>query len=245
MGRVAKTGSAPAEPVIGVVVPLFKHSVLVGDALASLIRQDSRYPFVAVVVNDGCPFSDSEIQVEALRALHPDRIHSLYRSNGGLSAARNTGIAFLLDTYPSVQAIFFLDSDNRLRPKALESAFATLSNHPEADWVYPNIDMFGLRRHFDYAGVYSVLRHVFYNICEAGSLVRRRVFEAGVRFDETMTLGFEDWDFWLTAAAWAFAACTIRISGSCIAIVRRACSRSRSATARESLPICAASTAPS
>lgn len=204
-GASKSAGNRRAEgPVIGVVVPLFKHSVLVADALASFLRQESGYASVAVVVNDGCPFSDSELQVEALRALHPARIHTVYRTNGGLSAARNTGIGFLLATYPSIEAIFFLDSDNRLRPKALESAYRTLCDHPEADWVYPNIDMFGLRRHFDYAGPYSLLRHVFYNICEAGSMVRRRVFAAGVRFDETMQLGFEDWDFWLSAAGRGF-----------------------------------------
>jgi glycosyltransferase involved in cell wall biosynthesis len=64
--------------------------------------------------------------------------------------------------------------------------------------------MFGIKRNFDYTGPYSVLRHTQYNICEAGSLVHRRIFDAGIRFDETMKLGYEDWDFWLTAAAHGF-----------------------------------------
>jgi len=49
-----------------------------------------------------------------------------------------------------------------------------------------------------------VLRHLEENICEAGSLVRRVVFAAGARFDESMKLGFEDWDFWLTAVELGF-----------------------------------------
>ena len=70
---------------------------------------------------------------------------------------------------------------------------------PEVGWVYPNIDMFGQEWNSDYSGEYSVLRHLEENICEAGSLVRRAVFERGARFDESMRLGFEDWDFWLGA----------------------------------------------
>jgi glycosyltransferase involved in cell wall biosynthesis len=34
--------------------------------------------------------------------------------------------------------------------------------------------------------------------------VHRRIFDAGIRFDETMKLGYEDWDFWLTAAERGF-----------------------------------------
>ncbi len=42
-------------------------------------------------------------------------------------------------------------------------------------------------------------RHLRGNICEAGSLVRSEVFAPGVFYDETMSLGLEDWDFWLSA----------------------------------------------
>ena len=42
------------------------------------------------------------------------------------------------------------------------------------------------------------------NFCDAGSLVRRRVLEAGIRFDPAFRGGYEDWDFWLTACANGF-----------------------------------------
>ena len=64
--------------------------------------------------------------------------------------------------------------------------------------------MFGQEWNSDYSGEYSVLRHLDENICEAGSLVRRAVFEKGARFDESMKLGFEDWDFWLGAVKLGF-----------------------------------------
>jgi glycosyltransferase involved in cell wall biosynthesis len=190
--------------VLGIVIPLFKHSVLIGDGLASLFAQVGAEPFVVVVVNDGCPFQDSQRHVQALRAAGPAMVHVLFRPNGGLSAARNTGIDYVLRQFPTVEALYFLDADNCLRPRALQIAFARLQSQPEAGWVYPNIDMFGHRLNFDYAGPYSKLQHAFYNICEAGSLVHRRVFEAGARFDEQMRHGYEDWEFWLTCGELGF-----------------------------------------
>ncbi len=194
----------PEAPVIAIVVPLFKHSVLVADALESAIEQTRRYPFVIVVVNDGCPFHESDLQIKSIVSVYPDLIRYVVQRNQGLSKARNTGIEYALENFPTVQAIYFLDADNMILPGAMEAAYSKLMEEPGTSWIYPNIDMFGIRRNFDYSGPYSVLRHTQDNICEAGSLVHRRVFEAGVRFDEKMKLGYEDWDFWLTAAALGF-----------------------------------------
>lgn len=190
---------------IGIVVPVFRHSGLVVEALASLQRQENAPAFAAVMVNDGCSFMETD-RVCAGFSLgasgHP--LHYVKRHNGGLSAARNTGIAFLLSRYPDIEAIYFLDADNRLQPYALARMAQALAAHPAADWFYPDLDMFGLNVVTGYAGEYSGLLHTSANISEAGSLVRRRVFDAGVRFDEEMRQGYEDWDFWLGARAKGF-----------------------------------------
>jgi glycosyltransferase involved in cell wall biosynthesis len=191
-------------PVIAIVVPLFKHSVLVVDALESVLSQKCRYPFVVIVVNDGCPYQESDLQIKSILTLYPDLVRYVIQPNSGLSATRNTGIDYALANFPTIQAIYFMDADNAILPGAIDAAYSKLINEPEASWIYPNIDMFGIRHNFDYSGPYSVLKHTQYNICEAGSLVHRRVFDDGIRFDEKMKLGYEDWDFWLTAAGRGF-----------------------------------------
>lgn len=193
-----------ASPEVAIVMPLFKHSVLVVDALQSALAQTTRYPYVIVVVNDGCPFQESDLQIKSIVAMYPQKVRYVLQLNKGLSAARNTGIDYALKHFPSVQAIYLLDADNFLLPAAIETGYSQLLAEPETSWIYPNIDMFGLRKNYDYGGSYSLLKHTQYNICEAGSLVHRRVFDAGVRFDEAMKFGYEDWDFWLTAASRGF-----------------------------------------
>ena len=42
------------------------------------------------------------------------------------------------------------------------------------------------------------------NYCDTGSMVRRALLDAGLRFDESLSVGFEDWDFWLQAAGRGF-----------------------------------------
>ncbi len=51
------------------------------------------------------------------------------------------------------------------------------------------------------------------SICEAGSLIHRKVFEAGVMFDTSFKQGFEDWEFFLSAGAVGFRGCNIENFG--------------------------------
>lgn len=189
---------------VAVVIPVFRHSVLLTEAIESVLNQSADFPVWLVLVNDGCPHLETDEVCRAYAFSHPDRVIYLRKPNGGLSDARNHGIRHVLDAIPSVSAIYMMDADNRLRPMAMARALAELTLHPEADWIYPNIDMFGLPWSGDYGGDYSLLLHTQLNLCEAGSLIHRRVFEAGVFFDTTFKSGFEDWDFFLTAAEAGF-----------------------------------------
>lgn len=186
-------------PRLAIIIPVFRHSVLVSEALQSALDQRTEFGIHIVAINDGCPNPETDLVLSAIASAHPDRITYLRKSNGGLSSARNFGIAHVLAHLPSIEALFMLDADNRLRPQAMGRAMAVLDETEEADWVYPSIDMFGIKARCDYGGPYSRLIHSEMNICEAGSLIRRRVFERGVLFDESYTLGFEDWHFFLQA----------------------------------------------
>lgn len=187
-------------PRLAVVVPVYRHSVLLAEAVESVLDQRAPFGIRLILVNDGCPHQETEDVCLDYARLMPDRVTYLRKPNGGLSDARNHGIRHVLDHLPSVDAVYLLDADNRLRPDAMARAMAVLDADPQVGWVYPNIDMFGMPFAGDYGGDYSLLIHTAMNICEAGSLIRRAVFDAGVFFDTSFKLGFEDWDFFLSAA---------------------------------------------
>ncbi|TCZ66033.1 glycosyltransferase [Roseicella aquatilis] len=196
----------PAQVAIAVVIPAWNQPGLLPEALASLLAQEAAPPLAAVVVDDGCPSPATAAVALQFAAAHPGRVFLLRQRNQGLSAARNTGIDFALAAFPNCRALFFLDADNRLLPRFLARAWAALQDAPpETGWFYPDIDEFGGQQNATCAGEFSLLHLLVQNYCEAGSLVRREVFERGLRFDTTvMRAGFEDWDFWLQCARAGF-----------------------------------------
>ena len=190
---VAAPRPAAADPAairIAVVVPAWNQPGLLAEALASALAQQGAPPFALVVVEDGCPAPETAATVLHQAAAHPGRVFLLRQRNQGLSAARNAGIDFALAAFPRCDALFFLDADNRLRPAFLARAWAALQAAPAAiGWLYPDIDGLGMGGGCACGGEFSLLQLLVQNYCEAGSLVRRAVFEAGLRFDAaTMSL---------------------------------------------------------
>ncbi|HET6377902.1 MAG TPA: glycosyltransferase [Methylocella sp.] len=184
-------------PQIAVIVPVFRHSVFLADAVGSALAQENAPAHRIVIVNDGCPHAETHRVATALACSFPGQVEYIRRTNGGLSAARNSGVSYALARWPSVRAIYFLDADNWIEPNALGRAFRVLMSDRQTGWVYPDIAMFGEYDWiFDYSGQYSIISHLAANISEAGSMVRREVFDKGCRFDESMRLGYEDWEFW-------------------------------------------------
>ena len=206
------TASAPAPSAapIAIVIPVFRHSALFLEALASVRAACDRGLAHAVIVDDGCPYFQTALSGTAAAG---GQTHYVRQTNRGLSGARNCGIDFVLTHLPECQAIYFLDADNRLSSYSFDRFFEALAAQPDIDWFYPDITMFGIGWKSDYSGPFRCLVETQMNICEAGSLVRRRVFEAGCRFDEKMRAGYEDWEFWISLMAGGFMGSPLPASG--------------------------------
>ncbi|MBL6457027.1 glycosyltransferase [Belnapia sp. T6] len=186
---------------VAVIIPAYRQPGLLPEAILSVLEQQGPVLAAAIVVDDGCPEPETARTALDFAAAYPGRVFLLRRRNGGLSAARNTGIDFALSAFPACRALHFLDADNRLHPHVLARALAALDAAPPGiGWVYPDIDEFGGHAHWTTGGDFSVLQMLTCNYCDAGSVIRREMAEAGLRFDESMRDGFEDWDFWLSAA---------------------------------------------
>ncbi len=189
---------------IVIILPVWHHPALVSEAIASCSAQNDAPEYHIIAVNDGCDFPETSAVLEGWQNAHPDRITVLTQTNRGLSAARNTGIEYALKSLPNLRGFFFLDADNQLKAGALALFERLLGSDNKAGWFYPQFDMFGLTSHRNTGGEFSLSRLAFSNFCDAGSLVRAEVIRAGVRFDEGLKAGYEDWDFWLSAAKLGF-----------------------------------------
>lgn len=215
MARI-KTADGPSQvPIqVAVIIPTYKQPGLLVEALDTALRQRCDFGYSIVVVEDGCPFPETAQVCRDFAAAHPGRIHHLRKRNNGLSAARNTGIEFALAACPSLEAVYFLDSDNQIQPLLLQRLFDALRRSgPGIGWAYPDIDKFGFPEFCDTSGDYSPLEHLFRNVSEAGSMAARRLLDAGARFDETMRKGWEDWEFWLQGLELGFRGVHVPFAG--------------------------------
>jgi glycosyltransferase involved in cell wall biosynthesis len=123
-----------AQPAVSVIVPCYKVTEYIPEALDSLRAQTFRN-FEAIVIDDGCPDT-----ANLERALEPYRSEIVYikQENAGLAGARNRGIKAARS-----QLIALLDADDIWEPNYLEVQTGILHAHPEVDVLYPNAVYFG------------------------------------------------------------------------------------------------------
>lgn len=103
-------------PTISVVVPVYKVEKYLNRCVDSILNQTYK-DFELILVDDGSPDKAPEICDDYAKKY--DYIHVIHQKNGGLSAARNTGIEWALENSDS-QWITFIDSDDWIHPKYLE-----------------------------------------------------------------------------------------------------------------------------
>lgn len=200
----ALSGTPPVgllAPEVAVVIPAHGQPEQLKDAVTSALRQSISSAGV-VIVNDGCRYARTDEVARAFARSFPESVIYVRKPNGGLSSARNHGIRVALDAWPSVRAVFPLDADNKLSPQTLELLLRALDSAPsEVAWAYQDATFFGAEHGVWATGVpFSTYRLLHENYCDAGSLIRRDVFEQGDWYDEAMRHGYEDWEFFLRVA---------------------------------------------
>ncbi|MBD0747678.1 glycosyltransferase [Streptomyces sp. CBMA152] len=131
-------------PRLSVVVPVHNVEEYLGACLESLARQ-SLDDLEVVLVDDGS--TDASAAVAREFAARDDRFTVVGRENGGLGAARNTGVRH---TAPGAEYLAFVDSDDVLPSRAFELLVGSLDKSG-SDFASGNVLRLGvggrLRQH--------------------------------------------------------------------------------------------------
>ena len=172
-------------PRVAVIVPCFDDGEL---ALEAVETARAREPLELVVVDDG---STESRTLAALQRLRDDGVRVIARENGGLSAARMSGVEAT-----GAPFVYPLDSDDLLEPGGVEALADALERDPGAGFAYGDYEVFG-----DYRGRwvspprFSLWAQTWANFIPVGSMVRRSaLLEVG---GWELRTGVEDWDLWL------------------------------------------------
>jgi glycosyltransferase involved in cell wall biosynthesis len=199
-------GITLVQPDVSIVTPAFvstpRAAALLQETLTT-VRTQTHGNYEVVVVDDGSPLD------LGWAAKHP-HTRVIRQSNHGPAEARNAGIAVAAG-----RNFVFLDADDHLLPKALESGLEILERHPEVGFCV------GAREEMTYEGApvpwdvgpppgdshlyESLLGFDWYIIPPSSVVFRRAVVQAVGGFRDPW--GADDLDFYLRAA-WSFeAAC--------------------------------------
>lgn len=99
---------------VSVIIPTYNNEQYLHACVASVLSQETRFSYEVIVVNDGST-DGSKALLESQFGSDP-HVRLVHQENKGLSGARNTGIDLAAGEY-----LFFLDSDDRLLPGAIEA----------------------------------------------------------------------------------------------------------------------------
>lgn len=189
-------------PIISVIVPAYNAGRTILKTIESVQRQTFSN-FELIVINDG----STDRTLELLDTVKDSRLKVFSYENGGVSVARNRGIARAIGDF-----IAFIDPDDLWTADKLEMQLASLQQHPEAGVAYSwtqFLDGQGESLHaakpvFFEGNVYAKLLAWDFLYSGSNSLIRRQAIKSVGEFDSTLTHG-EDWEFYLRlAASWPF-----------------------------------------
>lgn len=108
-------------PEISVIVPVYRVEKFIHRCVDSILCQSFR-DFELILVDDGSP--DSCGAICDSYAAEDHRVHVIHQKNGGLSAARNTGIDYVMANSGS-HWLAFVDSDDWVHPDFLKVLYTT------------------------------------------------------------------------------------------------------------------------
>lgn len=187
---------------ISVIVPCFKQAHYLNDTLASVQNQTFQ-DWECIIVNDGSPDHTEEIAL--LWCEKDDRFKYHYKANGGLPAARNTGIFMSKGMY-----ILPLDSDDMLHPDYMSETVRVLDNNLELG-IVSCFRFFFSENKENILSIHktkgtSVNDLLFENQLMPSSMYRKQCWDQVGGYDEKMIKGYEDWEYWIsiTKLGWEF-----------------------------------------
>lgn len=100
---------------LSIIIPMYNVEMYIEECLLSCLKQDfSACNYEIIVVNDGSP--DGSLAIAERVASTASNIHIISQPNGGLSAARNTGVRHAKGDY-----LWFVDSDDRIRENCIKN----------------------------------------------------------------------------------------------------------------------------
>lgn len=167
---------------VSIVIPTFNDVAEHLDQAISSALSQTYVDTEVIVIDDG----------SATAVRQRDGVRLLRQPNAGVAAARNAAIAVA-----EGDVIQLLDGDDWLDPQAVEEGIQVLAA-PGVVVAYPKLELFGNRSEMHPLRAETTLDHLMLNTSMPGtSMFRKESWSSVGGYDESLRLGYEDWEFWV------------------------------------------------
>lgn len=175
--------------MLSIVIPYFNDVSFITEAVTSAKLQSITNKEI-IIVNDG---SSSEATT-FIEKFESETVRIIHQQNKGLSGARNTGIKNAKGKY-----IMLLDSDDKFDATFAEKAISVFEQDSNIGvvtcWGKRFIDNKILNEFKPKGG--GIDNFIFCNNAIGTSMILKKCWEEIGGYDEQMTKGYEDWEFYL------------------------------------------------
>lgn len=176
---------------ITVVIPNYNYGQYLKVCIESIRAQSAKIKHI-IISDDG---SDELFTISLLNEIEKENplIQIIRAENAGSAIARNRGIK-LVET----PLFLMIDSDDTISPTFVEKALAIINKDEKVGAVSCWAQEFGLRHNLRKFKESTLLEFLNSNRAVNCGLIRTSIWQTIGGYDEQMTYGHEDWEFWIS-----------------------------------------------
>lgn len=191
----------PEAPQISVIIPCYNQAQFLEETLQSVLNQTHTI-WECIIVNDGSTDNTEEIANKWCKL--DARFKYVYKENGGLSSARNTGLQVAKGYY-----IQLLDADDLIKPSKFEEQLedlqqAQVSISDYFSFVDGDIEKPAKHRYLlPFISEVDFKKEIILDWeyrksipCHSVIFEKRLIEENNIKFNENLS-NHEDWVFWV------------------------------------------------
>lgn len=173
---------------ISAVIPCYNHGKTLHQAIDSILKQTVKVDEI-IVVDDG---STDKHTREIINSLENRTARVILLENSGPSIARNKGISESQCEY-----VLLCDADDYYSPFFIEKALLFFQNDNLVAGVTCYQRLFGKSHGISKTSGGELKDFLSFNRAGTNMLLKKSVWQETGGFDESMTQGYEDWEFWI------------------------------------------------
>ena len=176
---------------VSIIIPCYNQEKYIEEALQSATNQT--YKNIEIVCIDDCSKDNSFKIIEKFTKTNQNIVFCKNENNMGVIATRNKAISLCTGEY-----ILPLDADDIIEPTYIEKAVKILDANQNIGIVYCNTRFLGKINENLNCGEFNNSDFLYYNCICCTALFRKTDFFKAGGYKESMNIGHEDHDLWLS-----------------------------------------------